>query len=181
MGNIKTTNCKQKKVKATTAMKQWEREVDKLKTKLTKDCEKKGIKGRQKSILFSKASSRLAKEVAKRAGFKSIGETRCAADLEHRKIPFTYETTTVEYQHKVQHYTPDFDLDGIHIEYKGKLDYETRKKLLAVRATNPDMQIGIVFEKASNKIRKGSKTTYMDWGKSKGFLCAERTVPKEWL
>jgi len=172
---------KKRLLKATTVVKKWEAAVDKLKKQLTEKCKKTHIVGRPKSMMISKACSRLAKTYAKMAGMKSMGEVKCAADLERRKIPFTYETTTVEYQHKVQHYTPDFDLKDIYIEYKGKLDYETRKKLLAVRATNPDMKIGIVFEKPNNKITKGSKTTYGKWADSKGFLWSDKTVPEEWL
>lgn len=176
---------KTKLLKPSTVMKQWEKGVAKLKADLIKKMESDGIKGRQKSIILSKASSKLAKQMARKAGMKSIGEVRCAADLEKRKVKFVYEDTTVEYQHKPQHYTPDFDIivkgKTLHIEYKGKLDYETRKKLLSVRASNPNMQIAIVFEKANNKIRKGSKTTYGMWAESKGFKWSELTVPKEWL
>jgi len=177
---------KKRLMKAVTVVKKWETAVDKLKKQLAEKCFKANITGRPKSMMISRASSRLAKTYAKMAGMKSMGEVKCAADLERRNIKFTYETTTVEYQHKVQHYTPDFDIgfegsNGIHIEYKGKLDYETRKKLLAERATNPDMQIGIVFEKPNNKIMKGSKTTYGKWAETKGFLWADKTVPKEWL
>lgn len=172
-------------MKPSTVVKRWEVAVEKLKAKITKDCEKKGIRGRQKSIMISKASSCLAKEWAKKAGMKSMGEVKCAADLEARGIPYSYETTTVQYQYNPQKYTPDFDLFGkdkkIHIEYKGKLDYETRKKLLAIRNSNPDMEICLVFEKAGNKIRKGSKTTYGMWAESKGFKWHEHTVKEEWL
>jgi len=181
-----------RKSKPSTVLRMWEKEVAKLKAGIVKQCEAKGIKGREKSIWMSKASSKLAKQMARKAGMKSMGEVKCAADLEKRKIKYKYEDTTVEYQHKPQKYTPDFDIlrgkvlptgakEKIHIEYKGKLDYETRKKLLAVRASNPDMVVCIVFEKANNKIRKGSKTTYGMWAESKGFLWSEHTVKREWI
>lgn len=166
-------------------LKKWEKDVTALKKKITKECEKKGIKGREKSLRMSKASSRLAKQVAKKCKMKSIGEVRCAADLEDRGIPYSYETTVMQYQFKPQRYTPDFDIQVgdkmVHIEYKGKLDYATRKKLLAVKDANPDVDVCIVFEKGNNKIRKGSKTTYLAWAERKGFKCSERTVKDEWL
>lgn len=172
-------------MKPTTVVKRWEKEVEKLKTKLAKKCERENITGRNKSRMISKACSKLAKDYAKKCGMKSMGEVKCAADLEQRKIPYSYETTTVQYQYNPQKYTPDFDLYAgdkkIHIEYKGKMDYETRKKLLAIRNCNPDMEICLVFEKPNNKIRKGSKTTYAKWAESKGFKWSEHTVKKEWL
>jgi hypothetical protein len=171
-------------LKPSTVVKRWEKAVDKLKKQLTAKCEKEGIKGRDKSRLISKACSRLAKEYAGQAGMKSMGEVKFAADLEKRGIKYKYEATTVEYQHKPQKYTPDFDLElkGIpHVEYKGKLDYETRKKLLAIRNSNPDMEIILVFEKANNKIRKGSKITYGQWAESKGFKWSESVLREEWL
>jgi predicted nuclease of restriction endonuclease-like RecB superfamily len=176
---------KKRLLKPMTVLKQWDKAVAVLKAKLTAECVKKDIKGRAKSMKISKACSRLAKEYAKRGGMKSMGEIRCSADLQKRKIAYSYETTTVEYQHKPQHYTPDFDLYNgdkkIFIEYKGKLDPATRKKLLAVRGSNPDMEVYLVFEKGSNKIRKGSKTSYMDWCKKNGFKCSEKVVLDEWL
>lgn len=172
-------------MKPTTIVKRWEKAVEKLKAELTAKCEKENIKGLAKSRLISKACSRLAKEWAKKAGMKSMGEVKFAADLERRKVPYKYEATTVEYQHKPQKYTPDFDLAigdrTIHIEYKGKLDYETRKKLLAIRDSNPNMDICLVFEKAGNKIRKGSKITYGMWAESKGFHWSEGVIRDEWL
>jgi len=38
-----------------------------------------------------------------------------------------------------------------------------------------------VFQKANNKIRKGSKTTYGKWADDNGFKWADNTIPKEWL
>lgn len=172
-------------MKPTTVVKRWEKAVEKLKAQLTAKCEKENIKGREKSRLISKACSRLAKEWAGKAGMKSMGEVKFAADLERRKVPYEYEKTTVEYQYKPQKYTPDFDLTigdrKIHIEYKGKLDYETRRKLLAISNSNPDMGIYLVFEKANNKIRKGSKITYGMWAESKGFQWSEGVIREEWL
>lgn len=171
--------------KPSVVLKKWERDVKALKKKLTKQCEKKNIKGQAKSRFISKACSKLAKEVAKLAGMKSMGEVRCAADLEARGVPFSYETTTLSYQYKPQTYTPDFDLyvggKKVIIEYKGKLDRATRKKLLAIKECNPDVDICLVFEKGNNKILKGSKTTYLAWAKKAGFKANEGVVKEEWL
>jgi len=172
-------------MKPSEVVKKWDKDVDAIKKKLAAYCEKKGIKGKAKSKLVSKESSKLAKQIAKLAGMKSMGEVKCAADLEERGVPYSYETTTIPYQHKPQKYTPDFDIYAgkkkVHVEYKGKLDAATRKKLLAIKASNPDVAIFLVFEKGNNKIRKGSKTTYIAWAKKNGFKCNERTILDEWV
>jgi hypothetical protein len=130
--------------------------------------------------------SKIAKDYAKRCGMKSMGEVRCAADLQKRRIPFSYENATFKYQYKPQRYTPDFELypdkgEKIYIEYKGKMDPATRKKLLAIRSCNPDVTLHMVFEKANNKIRKGSKTTYAMWAEKNGFEWSEHYIKEEWI
>lgn len=98
---------------------------------------------------------------------------------------FSYESLELKYtipesKHK---YTPDFPLsNGIILEAKGKLDPETRAKMILVRDQNPDKDIRFVFMKANNKIRKGSKTTYAMWAEKNGFkYCEGPSIPKEWL
>lgn len=68
-------------------------------------------------------------------------------------------------------YTPDFWLDSkTFIEVKGKLDLATRKKMEQVRAQHPGMTMILAFGKPSNKLYKGSKTSYADWADKNGFL-----------
>ena len=134
----------------------------------------------------ARTMSRKAKEFAKLCDMKSMGEVRCAADLHTKKIAYAYENVTFTYQYNPQKYTPDFELYGskgekIYIEYKGKLDNMTRRKMLAVKTCNPDMVLHFVFEKASNKIRKGSKTTYAMWAEKHGFEWSEHYVKEEWI
>ena len=130
-------------------------------------------------------NARLAKVYAKKCGMKSMGEVRCAADMKEKGVAFGYETKSFEYQYKPQTYTPDFELYAkgrrIYIEYKGKMDNETRRKLLAIRASNPTLEIYLVFEKPNNKIRKGSKTTYAAWAEKNGFDWSEHYVKEDWL
>jgi hypothetical protein len=130
-----------------------------------------------------KRNSRLAQQLAKEAGMRSMGEVRCAADMKRRRIPYKYEPLVLTYQHEPQKYTPDFvspKIEGV-IEYKGKMTNETRKKLLSIQRCNPDVPIRLVFEKPNNKIRKGSKTTYWQWAEKNGFDWSEHYVKKEWL
>jgi hypothetical protein len=180
------------------AVKKWERDLATLKKKTEKECEENGWTGRQKSVIFSKRSSKLAKTIAKLAGMKSMGEVKCAADMDERGIKYTYEGETFAYQHAPQKYTPDFNLKLIkrkgrkplHVEYKGKMTNDIRKKMLAVQRCNPNIKIAIVFENSKNGITKRRKkkdgtyntpTKYWQWAEQKGFLWSEHTVKEEWL
>jgi len=133
-------------------------------------------------ITKKKRNSRMAKEFAKKAGMRSMGECRCAADMTKRKIPYKYEAITMTYQHEPQKYTPDFILkNGKVLEYKGKMTNETRKKLLSIKRCNPGTCLCLIFEKPNNKIRKGSKTTYGQWAERNGFPWSEHYCKKEWV
>jgi hypothetical protein len=137
------------------------------------------------AIPENKRNARVAKVYAKKCGMKSMGEVRCAADLRKKKIPYGYETKKFVYQYKPQSYTPDFELyakgERVYIEYKGKMDNDTRRKMLAVKACNPELKVCLVFEKPNNKIRKNSKTTYWMWAEKNGFEWSEHYVKEDWL
>ncbi|GAF70452.1 unnamed protein product, partial [marine sediment metagenome] len=82
--------------------------------------------------------------------------------------------------------TPDWTVvtrsgHTIYIEYKGVLDLATRKKMILVRDQHPDKDIRFVFQRGMNKIRKGSKTTYMMWAAKNGFDAADGNLPLSWL
>jgi hypothetical protein len=179
------------------AVKKWDRELAKLKVKTEKEAEEAGWTGRQKSKIYSKRSSKLAKQIAKEAGMKSMGEVKCAADMDKRGIPYTYEGETFEYQYEPQKYTPDFNIlidrpgkKPLHIEYKGMMTGDIRKKMLTIKNCNPDVEFALVFENANNGISKRRKkkdgtyskpTKYWQWAEKKGFLWSEHTVKEEWL
>lgn len=96
-------------------------------------------------------------------------------EYESKKIPFVVSESRV--------YIPDFILpNGIHIEAKGYLRREDRKKLLLVKEQHPDLDLRLVFQCASNKINKRSKTTYGQWATKHGFLFSDNgRVPRQWL
>jgi glycogen debranching enzyme len=96
-------------------------------------------------------------------------------EYETKKIPFVVSES--------RFYLPDFILpNGIHIEAKGYLRREDRKKLLLVKEQHPDLDLRLVFQCASNRIYKRSKTTYGQWAKKHGFLYSDNgRVPREWL
>jgi hypothetical protein len=179
------------------AVKKWDRELAKLKKLTEAECKKNNWTGKQKSKIFSKRSSKLAREIAKLVGMKSMGEVKCAADLDERGIPYTYEGEVFAYQYKPQKYTPDFNIllkrkgkKPLHLEYKGKMTADIRKKMLAIKMCNPEIEFALVFENSKNGITKRRKkkdgtyntpTKYWQWAEQKGFLWSEHTMKEEWL
>lgn len=93
--------------------------------------------------------------------------------MKNAGIDFEYEPDTFKFVQpaKDRKYTPDFRLSssGIYVECKGKLTKEERDKLLWVKEQNPDLPIVILFMRANNYIRRGSKTRYKDWADKNGF------------
>jgi len=133
-------------------------------------------------------SKKLARECAKMVGRRSMGEVQFDAEYLESKVSYKYEPDTFTYiVNETRKYTPDFKIKRpsnrtpLYIEYKGVLDVKTRKKMKLVRQQYPKVDIRLVFQKASNKIRKGSKTTYGMWADQHGFLWADGEIPKVWL
>lgn len=115
--------------------------------------------------------------------YRSQFEINLARALAERKVTFEYEQAKLEYIPKPRTYTPDFYLpeQGIYIEAKGHLDKGDRVKMQLIKQQYPDLDIRFVFVRATNKIYKGSKTSYADWANRHGFQWAEGSVPEEWL
>lgn len=124
-------------------------------------------------------TGKLAKQYAKKVGMKSMGEVKCACVLSalkrQKKIKkYDYESEKWVYQFDPQKYTPDFptitkNKDTVCIEYKGKMTDATRKKLRYIKKCNPDKRLVIVFERAVNKLKRGSPTSYGKWASDNGF------------
>jgi hypothetical protein len=114
--------------------------------------------------------------------FRSGLEEKVADLLTNLGVDYEYESTKVPYVLRCN-YTPDFLLpNGIYLETKGQLTEEDRRKMKAVKAENPELDIRFVFQSPYNKINKGSKTTYAAWAERNGFLwCAYHSIPIEWL
>lgn len=122
--------------------------------------------------------------------YKSKFEAEFARQLKINGIKFKYEPTVVEFlqPEKRRKYTPDFEIKtkangSIFIETKGKLTSEDRKKMIWVRDQNPWLNIVLVFQNASNKLTKRSKTTYGDWATKNGFTWfdfRDKKISKDW-
>lgn len=80
------------------------------------------------------------------------------------------------------HYIPDVVLpNGIVIEVKGWFPQQDRSKMLAVKRSNPGLDIRFVFLNGHRKISKQSDTQYGWWASKNGFKWAEKHIPLEWL
>jgi hypothetical protein len=123
---------------------------------------------------FVRKSRKLAKIFAATQGYRSMSEVRFAAKLNSANISFEYENRKFNYQYKPQKYTVDFTIrkangNNVHFEYKGKLDGGTRKKLRAIKDSNPGLDLRLVFEKPNNKLYKGAKMRYWEWAERYNF------------
>lgn len=115
--------------------------------------------------------------------FKSKLEERVWAVLKEHFPQTKYEPEKFKYIQPAadRTYTPDFKTGRrkIFLEAKGKLDLETRKKMLWFRDSNPDVRVIFLFQNADNKLTKKSKTTYGDWATANNFEWLD--YRKNWL
>lgn len=113
--------------------------------------------------------------------FKSGFERTVTANLSARGVNYEYESLELPYVLNGT-YHPDIKLvdSGIIVELKGVLDRESKRKMAAVRAQYPDLDIRFLFMDASKKI-PGTKQTHGQWATRLGFKWAEREIPQEWL
>ncbi len=118
----------------------------------------------------------------KTSKFRSQLEERIANLLQELGVSYEYESTRVPYT--IQHfYNPDFILPNyVHLEAKGYWTSQDRRKILAVKKENPDLDLRMVFQAPYNKISKKSKTTYAQWCEKHDIpWCAFHTIPIDWL
>ena len=114
--------------------------------------------------------------------FKSKLEERVADLLTNLGVSYEYESTKVPYT--IQHnYLPDFVLSNhVYLEAKGYWEPSDRRKVLAVKRDNPDIDLRMVFQAPYNKISKKSKTTYAQWcDKHEIPWTAYHEIPLDWL
>ena len=107
-------------------------------------------------------------------------ERRLDRELEWGEHEYQYEACRIPYSLEC-HYVPDYILpNGIVIEAKGHFTSADRRKMRAVKAAHPDLEIRMVFGRATNKLNKTSRTTYWKWCETKGFPWANKSIPTEW-
>lgn len=135
-------------------------------------------------------------QVGLKYGFRSGLEETIAAALEAKGVRFAFEEHKVKYEQpaKSRTYTPDFWLPykadltlpfakqrGFFIETKGRWLTEDRQKHQHIRATNPKLDIRILFSNAHARISKQSATTYASYCERNGWVFAHRHIPLNWL
>ena len=113
--------------------------------------------------------------------FRSGFEKSIALALTEGGVQYEFETVNVPYS--LDHiYIPDFILpNGILIECKGYLRSDDRRKHLAVKDQNPDLDIRFVFMSPNGVVGGAKKLTCAKWADKHGFLWAKRWIPKDWM
>ena len=118
----------------------------------------------------------------KTSKFKSKLEERIATLFVTLGVKYEYESEKISYT--IQHnYYPDFILPNhVYLEAKGYWAPADRRKILAVKKDNPDMDLRMVFQAPYNKINKKSKTTYAMWCEKHDIpWTSYHDIPIEWL
>ena len=118
----------------------------------------------------------------KTSKFRSGLEEKVADLLEGLGITYKYESEKLSYT--IEHnYTPDFVLPNYtYLETKGYWDAADRRKVLAVKKANPEIDLRMVFQAPYNTISKKSKTTYAMWCEKHDIPWTSfHDIPLEWL
>lgn len=108
-------------------------------------------------------------------------EERVSKYFDKINIPYLYEACKYNYTTESK-YTPDFFLsNNVIFEVKGFFKPSDRRKMLAVKAQHPELDIRFIFQR-NNTLSKNSKTTYGDWCDKHGFpWCIFPDIPQSWL
>jgi|TARA_Y100000401_G_C8258565_1_gene192058 predicted nuclease of restriction endonuclease-like RecB superfamily len=119
----------------------------------------------------------------RRHSYRSDYELQVAKNLADRGVKFEYEKHKILYIPKTKTYVPDFYLpnQNIYVEAKGFFSPADRQKMLLVIQQNKELDIRLLFLRASNKLNRSSKTTYSRWCDRHGILWADGQIPDEWV
>lgn len=122
--------------------------------------------------------------------FKSSTEQKVYVDLLwNHSVKALYEGEELGYKKarskNRSRYTPDIVIvypsgAKMYIEVKARLDSKSREKLLAVRQSNPGINLGLIVDDVSRPIEKGRTTTVQQWAKRSKIRVASRLVPQAW-
>jgi hypothetical protein len=137
--------------------------------------------------------------------FHSVGNSKRAAALKHgyksglehtvadaiKSTPYDlkYETEIINYvvPERKAKYTPDFVFTKrngqfMFVETKGRWTTADRTKMKHVLASNPGVDIRMVFQNPNQRLSKTSKTTYAEYALKLGIRdVAKKDIPTEWL
>jgi hypothetical protein len=140
-----------------------------------------------KNHWHSAGSSKRA--AAYKYGYKSGLEHTVAEQIKTAEYPLKYETETLNYivPERKAKYTPDFVFikrtgELMFIETKGRWTSADRLKMKHVLVSNPGIDIRMVFQTPTQKISKGSQTTYEAYAAKLGIKhVAKKEIPAEWF
>lgn len=133
--------------------------------------------------------------------YRSKLEERVAEQLEQGGVAYAHEAKWVRYvvPEREAKYLPDFsDPDGcpIIIEAKGRFgggnprfrqsnssdSAKERQKLILLKEQHPELDIRLVFERASSPIYPKSPTSQGKWATDHGFKWSDKgIVPQAWI
>jgi|TARA_A100001391_G_scaffold133558_1_gene92522 hypothetical protein len=112
--------------------------------------------------------------------YKSKFEKEFAAKLTKKKIVFTYESLSIDYQVPCC-YKPDFIINNIIVETKGFFSKSDRRKHLIIKTLRPELDIRFCFQNSKNKLSKAKNSiSYADWCTRHGFLYCDKFIPDDW-
>jgi hypothetical protein len=122
-------------------------------------------------------------------GYKSGLELTVSEQIKSTEYDLKYETETLNYivPERKAKYTPDFVFvkkngEFMFIETKGRWTTADRTKMKHVLASNPGIDIRMVFQNPNQKLAKTSPTTYEVFAKKLGIqYVAKKDIPAEWL
>ena len=135
----------------------------------------------QESLEWAKKAFAKLKQ-SKNIKFRSKLEEKVADLLEGLGVSYEYESEKLNYT--IEHnYTPDFVLPNYtYLETKGYWDAADRRKILAVKKANPQIDLRMIFQSPYNTISKKSKTTYAKWCEKHDIpWTSYHNIPLEWL
>ena len=133
-----------------------------------------------------------------RSDYRSGLEYKIAKNLDSRGVKFGYEQESFLFiaplkKNKImcnqcqstdilqqRSYTPDFFINDMVIEAKGRWTADGRLIAKAIKDQYPNMDYRMVFER-DQAIRKGSTTKYSDVCKKLDIPYAIKNVPESWL
>jgi Phage endonuclease I len=127
--------------------------------------------------------------------FRSGLEKGIAEQLDAAGVEYEFEKHKFEYNvpARTSKYTPDFKMGtSIFIEAKGAFGRgpgrftgdpaKERKKMVLMKEQHPELDMRIVFQRASAKIYPKSPTTNAAWAEANGYLWADKgQIPLEWI
>ena len=122
-------------------------------------------------------------------GYKSGLELTVSEQIKSTEYDLKYETEILNYivPERKAKYTPDFVFikkngEFMFIETKGRWTTADRTKMKHVLASNPGIDIRMVFQNPNQKLAKTSPTTYEAFAKKLGIQhVAKKDIPAEWL